>query len=141
MIFTQYARNELDMLPVEIIRRIAWNGPCSTALSLLQTCRKIHAAVDDWTVFHAIITNNANGSHKRAKWRIFPPDGSKKDFFARYAFADQVAAENLDSSSDRKLSTWAPQLTAMHRTYSKLLLYPKVENILTLYSQMNFFPR
>jgi hypothetical protein len=55
---TQY---QLDTLPVEIICQIASNGPCRSALSLLKTSRRLRAAVDDWTIFQAIISNDANG--------------------------------------------------------------------------------
>ena len=113
---------QFDTLPVEIIRRIASNGPCRSALSLLRTSRRLHAAVDDLTVFQAIITNDANGSQKRLAWELPTfEQKSNKDLFARYALADQMSVEFMDSSGDVNLSRWAPQLMAMHRTYSKFL--------------------
>ncbi|KAF4628182.1 hypothetical protein G7Y89_g9970 [Cudoniella acicularis] len=54
---------QLDDLPVEIIRRIAANGPFTSALSLRRVNRSLHRACSDWTVFRGVIENNGNGRH------------------------------------------------------------------------------
>ncbi|RDL41646.1 uncharacterized protein BP5553_01625 [Venustampulla echinocandica] len=108
-------RYQFDQFPVEVIRRIAASGPCSSAISLLLTSRKLYSACSDWTVFQSLIESNSNGGRQ---WNLgmsmFRPD---KVVWARYAFADMRAAQFMTyatDSSPENASKWAPMLMTLH---------------------------
>lgn len=45
----------LEMLPAEIIQKVARSLSCLEAIALSLTCRNAYAAVNDWLVFAEII--------------------------------------------------------------------------------------
>jgi hypothetical protein len=82
---------QLDLLPAEIIQRIASFSPYESVFALLIVNRRLHQTCDDIVVFRAVI-KNGSGYGVETSWKcdlIF--QSSSKSTLARLALADSLA--------------------------------------------------
>jgi len=113
---------KLDSLPVEIIQRIASNGPSESALTLSRTNRCLSRACNDRQVFKSILRNrNGFGG---PNWIPVPlSSDAPTSSWARYALADSRAGQwaagdwEYQAALPVDFLVWAPQLMSSCREF------------------------
>lgn len=110
----------LDLLPIEIIRRILALGPCTNALTLLCVSRALRSICSDPVIYTSIIYNSngialADHSTAVARWPLLQSLRTEQDWqiCARYALADMYlnvstsgGAQELQESSVLYAGCW-----------------------------------
>lgn len=122
--------SRLDMLPTEIIQRIASKGSFESTISLLQVNRALYKACNNWTVFQGIIENNLHHFGPGSQWDLTSVAHRDPSIWSRYAYADSKAVQFMyskDKFAAYQLNQWLPHLIALQRTYSHC--FPNTERI------------
>lgn len=97
----------LDRLPIELLRQICRKLPCQSALNFILTCRSIHHACKDWTVWRAVVTQALpNATHLD-----LPTTASWKSYAIAAAKATATTPNRPWTIKD--LGTWLPQMSAL----------------------------
>jgi len=136
---TSQAGGGLEMLPAEIIQKVAKSLSCLEAIALSLTCRDAYAAVNDWLVFAEVIRLNVEERVKRTTeenrvppWTV--PEyayalGSssvgRAEVYKRYALANEMANEvpYRMHSETLRIGQWIPMLQLCHRKYHSRLSF------------------
>lgn len=116
------ANPSLDILPAEVIQKIASHLSFPSMLSLWSTNSTTRTVTNHGTTFKALLSNDSHKSQSQAasKWDFIDTLKENQDieFWARYALADQKAIElfnDPDMAEGSKVTAWAPQLVVLRR--------------------------
>jgi hypothetical protein len=120
---------QLDMLPLEIIRRIASHASCKVILALQRVCRVLHHACSDIFIMKHILDRSSIQTRDSARvsrpaWysRVLSHE-TPFPSWAWYALAHEEMEQLITNVEEccwnirlrqRRIISWLPQLLALH---------------------------